>query len=395
MTWEHYLAAPAPPGERIGGVECHTVADVVILTFWTFYRCAEGQEEAATRVIEAECRRLLQNWRNGARTQATRDYFTSIGIRMSKSKCRTKYLSKEKYMKVPPRWGVDRLDCWEALVDEWCSPQWLSTHNNAKDRRGKMSGVPHHQGSVNLYQYGDNWVRHNETDVPELFDLYSMAHSAPYKKAKAFSESDLDDPKNFTNRASHNKLVRYRDEGKARKGPDFNPSQPIDLELVMISGGGRNPGLLAIGDGLIRCTSTLPQIKRRQTSSDPEIRPRPRPMDLEIKAAIEEERAKTQELLAEERRHAAEREREIEERTARLLEEERNRNDLANRAIYELFASMCEKNGQTPPPMPVIAPADTHNSRQASTSAIGASKNPDPPPSATTTSKNHDPSPTG
>ena len=57
-----------------------------------------------------------------------------------------------------------------------------------------------------------------------------------------------------------------------------------------------------------------------------------------LQAAIEEERAKNQELLAEERRQAAEREREIEERTARLLEEERNRNDLANRAIYELFA---------------------------------------------------------
>ena len=57
-----------------------------------------------------------------------------------------------------------------------------------------------------------------------------------------------------------------------------------------------------------------------------------------LQAAIEEERAKTQELLAEERRQVAEREREIEERTARLLEEERNRNDLANRAIYELFA---------------------------------------------------------
>ena len=53
-----------------------------------------------------------------------------------------------------------------------------------------------------------------------------------------------------------------------------------------------------------------------------------------LQAAIEEERAKTQELLAEERRQAAEREREMEERTARLLEEERNQNDLANRAIY-------------------------------------------------------------
>ena len=37
MTWEHYLAAPAPPVERIGGVECHTVADVVIQTFWVIF----------------------------------------------------------------------------------------------------------------------------------------------------------------------------------------------------------------------------------------------------------------------------------------------------------------------------------------------------------------------
>ena len=57
-----------------------------------------------------------------------------------------------------------------------------------------------------------------------------------------------------------------------------------------------------------------------------------------LQAAIEEERAKTQELLAEARGQAAEWERETEETTARLLEEERNRNDLANRAIYELFA---------------------------------------------------------
>ena len=57
-----------------------------------------------------------------------------------------------------------------------------------------------------------------------MFVLDAMAHTAPYKKAKAFSESDLDHPENFTNISSHNKLVKYRDEGKARKGQDFNPS---------------------------------------------------------------------------------------------------------------------------------------------------------------------------
>ena len=56
-----------------------------------------------------------------------------------------------------------------------------------------------------------------------------------------------------------------------------------------------------------------------------------------MQAALEKERAKTQELLAEAKRQASERERELEERTATLLEEERNRNDASNRALYELF----------------------------------------------------------
>ena len=107
--------------------------------------------------------------------------------------------------------------------------------------------------------------------MPEVYDLYAMAHTASYKKAKAFSPSDLDDPNNFTNISSHDKLVKYRDQGKARKGEDFNPSQgPIDPELVMIAGGGRSHGSIAIGDGLIRCPSTLPEIKARQSSSAPE-----------------------------------------------------------------------------------------------------------------------------
>ena len=56
-----------------------------------------------------------------------------------------------------------------------------------------------------------------------------------------------------------------------------------------------------------------------------------------MQAAIEAERVKTQAAFEERDRQAAERDRENEERTARLLEEERNRNDSANRAIYDLF----------------------------------------------------------
>ena len=66
----------------------------------TFYRCEEGYEEDAANVIQNVCKRLLQNLRHEARVQAVRDYYASTNIRRAKKKCRAKYLSKEKYMKV-------------------------------------------------------------------------------------------------------------------------------------------------------------------------------------------------------------------------------------------------------------------------------------------------------
>ena len=56
-----------------------------------------------------------------------------------------------------------------------------------------------------------------------------------------------------------------------------------------------------------------------------------------LQALVEKERLKTQALLEEAKREAAEREREREERTAKLLEEERNRNEASHRALYELI----------------------------------------------------------
>ncbi|KAI5000786.1 hypothetical protein ZWY2020_010745 [Hordeum vulgare] len=44
-------------------------------------------------------------------------------------------------MRVPPRWCVDKMDCWEALVDQCCSKTWEASHNNAKERRGKMAAI--------------------------------------------------------------------------------------------------------------------------------------------------------------------------------------------------------------------------------------------------------------
>uniref|UniRef100_A0A8I6XNF9 Uncharacterized protein n=1 Tax=Hordeum vulgare subsp. vulgare TaxID=112509 RepID=A0A8I6XNF9_HORVV len=218
--------------------------------------------------------------------------------------------------------------------------------------------------------------------MPHLYDLYGMAHTASYKKAKAFSESGLDDPNNFTNISSHHKLVACRDAGKPMKGDDFNPSQePLDPELVMISGGGRPHGSIAIGDGIIRCPLTLPEIKARQSSGCPEITRRPWPVDLAIEAALQKERLANQAALEKERlanQAALGKERlasqaalqaaldERDQTMARLIEEERSRNEAGQRALYEIFVGLCEKSGQVPPPMPVFSLIGINNSRAAS-----------------------------
>ena len=56
-----------------------------------------------------------------------------------------------------------------------------------------------------------------------------------------------------------------------------------------------------------------------------------------MQAMVEKERLNTHALLEEAKREAAERQRELEERTAKLLEEERNWNDSTNRALYKLI----------------------------------------------------------
>ena len=53
-----------------------------------------------------------------------------------------------------------------------------------------------------------------------------------------------------------------------------------------------------------------------------------------LQAIVEKERLKTKEHVEEAKREA---QKEMEEMTAKLLEEERNRNDSANRALYELI----------------------------------------------------------
>lgn len=51
-------------------------------------------------ILEAECRRLLQNLRHEVQPQAIRDYYATRGVKKEKKDCHGKYLKKEQYMNV-------------------------------------------------------------------------------------------------------------------------------------------------------------------------------------------------------------------------------------------------------------------------------------------------------
>jgi len=49
--------------------------------------------------------------------------------------------------------------CWEQMVDRWCSREWEETHNLCRERCLMMTGVAHHQDSRSLSGYTETWVR--------------------------------------------------------------------------------------------------------------------------------------------------------------------------------------------------------------------------------------------
>src|SRR3954463_1057399 len=112
-----------------------------------------------------------------------------------------------------------------------------------------------------------------------------MAHKGSYKMATPYSEGD--GPSAYTSLSAYNKMTSYSEVVKQLRDPDFDLSlNPMDAEALMISGGGKSHGTVAMCDGFVPITETLSQIKARQTSSAPVIRQRPRPVDLAIEVSF-------------------------------------------------------------------------------------------------------------
>src|SRR3954463_7783081 len=83
-----------------------------------------------------------------------------------------------------------------------------------------------------------------------------MAHKGSYKTATPYSEGD--GPSVYTSMSTYNKMTSYSEVVKQLRDPDFDPSQnPMDAEALMISGGGKSHGTVAMCDGFVPITETI------------------------------------------------------------------------------------------------------------------------------------------
>jgi hypothetical protein len=50
-------------------------------------------------------------------------------------------------------WYATHPECWEQMVQRWCSTEWDEAHNASREWRLMMQGPSHRQGSRNLDKY--------------------------------------------------------------------------------------------------------------------------------------------------------------------------------------------------------------------------------------------------
>lgn len=202
-------------------------------------------------------------------------------------------------------------------MDYWCSKEYMKKHLDYKNRRAAMVDPPHHQGNLSLKGYAERWVchsshrfvlhklflvihvakpcdeilimllwlqaGHNNAPEPNLFCSYALVHKGPYRSASPYDENDTSSA--YTSKTAYDWLSKLKSTATELRGPEYDvTSEPLEHELVMISGGGRKHGKEAIGSGMFPRSShrTLPKYKAQQTSSSSSVRKRSTPAMVEM-----------------------------------------------------------------------------------------------------------------
>ncbi|TVU13163.1 hypothetical protein EJB05_40695, partial [Eragrostis curvula] len=302
LTWDHYKVAQNLPDS---GSRCFAhKAERVMMELWDFFRCEPGMEEVAARVVNKVCQKLVPNMWYEARIQAVINYHAQVHkTTVNKAQARTMQLTRAQYLLVPPSWLATHHATWEFMARRWCDPEWWEqTHKAARERRLKMAGPAHHQGSQSLNQYAKKWSAAHGGQPCGQFMAFALAHKGKAESEVSFNPEDP--PSAYSNATVHSRISQYTAAARQVHGEDWDPStHDLDGELVMRVGGGKKHGRYWIGDSTLdtASTPTLSQIRARSTDSAPPIRPRPTATQIQIEQVQASMEVKMEEKLREER----------------------------------------------------------------------------------------------
>ena len=129
---------------------------------------------------------------------------------------------------------------------------------------------------------------HGGQEINEFMG-YALAHKGPATAAdNIYNPEDGADA--YTNASVYPKLAEYTSAARTRHGEDFDPAtQPLDTDLVMRLGGGKQHGRYWMANSAIESSSVprLSQIRQTSTSSsDIPIAPR-QPSSTQMMAAFQ------------------------------------------------------------------------------------------------------------
>ncbi|KAE8779039.1 hypothetical protein D1007_47963 [Hordeum vulgare] len=208
-----------------------------------------------------------------------------------------------------------------------------------------MKYPPHHQGNLVFKEFGKHWASQDNVPEPNLFQVYALAHKAPFKSAMPYN--DIDTSCAYTSKTAYNLMVTLKSTTKKMKGLEYDvTSEPLDHKLVMIAGGGRKHDTEAIGGGMFPNSSrrTLPEYIARLGMPKSSICQCKTPAMVEINSRLEEERRLSDERLE-----------------ARLMEERRQPNASMQEALagqtsqyFKMFQAYCSHNGMPAMGMPAF-----------------------------------------